>query len=104
MIDGDAQREETGSDETQTAWFGLEDDSPQPADGSFVGVVVNRPIEQVLTYRAPSRPGRTICPGQQLRVPLGRGTRLTICYCVSVDAAPPEGLYPRKLTEVAEVL
>ena len=47
MIDGDAQREGTGSDEVQTAWFGLEDETKQPAEGSFVGVVVNRPIEQV---------------------------------------------------------
>ena len=106
MIDGDAQREEAGSDEVQTAWFGLEDEdeTKQPAEGSFVGVVVNRPIEQVLTYWAPSRPGRTVCPGQRLRVPLGRGNRLTIGYCVSVDAAPPEGLDPRKLKEVVEVL
>ena len=104
MIDGDAQREGTGSDEVQTAWFGLEDETKQPAEGSFVGVVVNRPIEQVLTYWAPSRPDRTVCPGQRLRVPLGRGNRLTIGYCVSVDAAPPEGLDPRKLKEVVEVL
>ena len=106
MIDGDAQREGTGSDEVQTAWFGLEDEdeTKQPAEGSFVGVVVNRPIEHVLTYWAPSRPGRTVCPGQRLRVPLGRGNRLTIGYCVSVDAAPPEGLDPRKLKEVVEVL
>ena len=104
MIDGDAQREGTGSDEVQTAWFGLEDETKQPAEGSFVGVVVNRPIEQVLTYWAPSRLSRTVCPGQRLRVPLGRGNRLTIGYCVSVDAAPPEGLDPRKLKEVVEVL
>ncbi|MGA7500157.1 MAG: primosomal protein N', partial [Isosphaeraceae bacterium] len=104
MIDGDAQREGTGSDEVQTAWFGLEDETKQPTEGSFVGVVVNRPIEHVLTYWAPSRPGRTVCPGQRLRVPLGRSNRLTIGYCVSVDAAPPEGLDPRKLKEVVEVL
>ena len=104
MIDGDAQREGTGSDEVQTAWFGLGDETKQPAEGSFVGVVVNRPIEQVLTYWAPSRLGQTVCPGQRLRVPLGRGNRLTIGYCVSVDAAPPEGLDPRKLKEVVEVL
>src|SRR5271166_1684888 len=104
MIDGDVQREETGSDKVQTAWFGLGDDSQQATPGSFVGVVVNRPIEQVLTYRAPTRPGRTVCPGQRLRVPLGRGNRLTIGYCVSVDSAPPEGLDPRKLKEVVEVL
>ncbi len=104
MIDGDAQREGTGSDEVQTAWFGLEDETKQPTEGSFVGVVVNRPIEHALTYWAPSRPGRTVCPGQRLRVPLGRGNRLTIGYCVSVDAAPPEGLDPRKLKEVVEVL
>ncbi len=104
MIDGEAQHEETVSDKIQAAWFGVENDSNQLADGSFVGVVVNRPIEQVLTYWAPSRPGRTVCPGQRLRVPLGRGNRLTIGYCVIVGATPPEGLDPRKLKEVVEVL
>ncbi len=37
-------------------------------------------------------------------MPLGKGNRLTTGYCVSVDAAPPEGLDPRKLKEVVEVL
>ena len=76
----------------------------EESGASFVGVVVNRPIDQVLTYRAPPRLSRTIQPGQRVRVPLGRGNRLTVGYCVSTDVAPPEGLDPRKLKDVAEVL
>ena len=104
MINDDIQREENGSDEVQTTWFGLDGGSAPPSEGVFVGVVLNRPIEQVLTYRAPARVAQSLCPGQRLRVPLGKGNRLTTGYCVSIDSAPPEGLDPRKLKEVVEVL
>ncbi len=104
MINDDTQSKEDGSDKVQTGWFGLDDGSLPPSEGVFVGVVLNRPIEQVLTYRAPARLAQSLCPGQRLRVPLGKGNRLTTGYCVSVDSAPPEGLDPHKLKEVVEVL
>ena len=63
MINGDTQREEPGSDENPTARFELENDSNPPAGGTFVGVVVNRPIDQVLTYKAPGADCRERMPG-----------------------------------------
>ena len=72
--------------------------------GSFVGVVFNRPIDQVLTYRAPGRLRRIIQPGQRVRVPLGRGDRLAVGYCVRVETQPPADLDPARIKEVVEVL
>jgi len=86
----------------QATWFGVADD---PAlGGLFVGVVFNRPIDQVLTYRAPDRLKRIIQPGQRVRVPLGRGDRLSVGYCVWVEAQPPADLDPARIKEVVEVL
>ena len=50
-------------------------------------MVFNRPIEQVLTYRVPPRLERIIQPGQRVRVPLGRGDKPAVGYCVRVDAS-----------------
>ena len=72
--------------------------------GPFAGVVFNRPIEQVLTYRVPGRLERIIRPGQRVRVPLGRGDKLAVGYCVRVDAAAPADLDPARIKEVVEVL
>ena len=105
MINDDTQSEEDGSDEVQHGLVRARRRIPSACRGSlFAGVVVNRPIEQVLTYRAPARLAQSLRPGQRVRVPLGKGNRLTTGYCVSVDSAPPEGLDPQKLKEVVEVL
>lgn len=104
MNDGDGQSDESGPGEIQAAWFGLDQGATEESGASFVGVVVNRPIDQVLTYRAPARTVRAIQPGQRVRVPLGRGNRLAVGYCVSTDVTPPEGLDSRKLKGVAEVI
>ncbi len=74
------------------------------AEGPFVGVVFNRPIEQVLTYRVPGRLKRIIEPGQRVRVPLGRGDRLEVGYCVRVDDSAPGDLDPARIKDVVEVL
>ena len=99
----DRRSEDDDSGGAGARWFGLSDPPTRPG-GPFVGVVVNRPIEQILTYRAPARPGVTISLGQRVRVPLGRGNKLTTGYCVTVSDMPPEGLDPRKLKEVVEIL
>ena len=88
----------------QAAWFGITDDDAKLAEGPFVGVVFNRPIEQVLTYRVPSRLKRIIQPGQRVRVPLGRGDRMAVGYCVRVDASPPADLDLARIKEVVEVV
>jgi primosomal protein N' (replication factor Y) len=87
----------------QGAWFGLSD-AVAPAAGSFVGVVLNRPIEQVLSYRVPNRLQRIIQPGQRLRVPLGQGNKLTVGYCVRVDDRPPSGFDPARIKDVSEIV
>ena len=88
----------------QNAWFGITDADRTLAEGPFAGVVFNRPIEQVLTYRVPSRLKRVIRAGQRVRVPLGRGTKLAVGYVVRVDATPPPDLDPARIKEVVEVL
>ena len=39
-----------------------------------------------------------------MRVPLGRGERLAVGYCVRVDAAAPDDLDPARIKDVVEVL
>lgn len=90
----------------QGAWFGLEAEinAFAPRDGRFIGVVFNRPIDQVFTYRVPARLDSVIAPGQRVRVPLGRGNTPTIGYCVSVQPTLPEGVDLVRVKEVVEVL
>ncbi len=105
-IPGDdrASDRDNASDARQAAWFGLEDENELVASGVYAGVVFNRPIEQVLTYRVSGRLGSLIRPGHRVRAPLGRGDKLAIGYCVSVDPRPPEGLDPHRIKEVVEIL
>ena len=104
MIEDERQHEPAGSLESRASWFG-DDDAPGPhTGGCFAGIVVNRPIDQVLSYRVNTALSQTIMPGQRVRVPLGRGDRLTTGYCVSVDVTPPEGLDPSRLKDVVNVL
>jgi primosomal protein N' (replication factor Y) len=88
----------------QGIWFGISNDDRELAEGPFAGVVFNRPIEQVLSYRVPSRFRRIIQAGQRVRVPLGRGDRLAVGYCVRVDSSPPADLELARIKEVVEVL
>ena len=91
-------------DARQAAWFGLADEGEPLAGGVFAGVVFNRPIEQVLTYRVPARLGKAIRAGQRVRVPLGRGDKLAVGYCVRIDHQAPPGLDAMRIKEVVEVL
>ena len=88
----------------QEAWFGISDHDSALAEGPFAGVVFNRPIEQVFTYRVPSRLKRIIQPGQRVRVPLGRGDHMAVGYCVQIDASLPGDLDPARIKDVVEVL
>jgi primosomal protein N' (replication factor Y) len=74
------------------------------AAGRFVDVVINRPLDQVLSYRVPPRLVELIQVGQRLRVPLGRGDRPATGYSVAVRETPPEGLDAGRLKEVLEIL
>src|SRR3954451_20046780 len=86
---------------SQAAWFGLANADP-PASGLCAGLVFNRPIEQVLTYRVPVRLAGLIRVGQRVRAPLGRGDKLAAGYCVRIDRQHPEGLDSVRIKELVE--
>ncbi len=91
----------------QTAWFGIEPDAGptgQGGPGPFAGVVFNRPLDQVFTYRVPAHLIETLQPGARVKVPLGRGNTPAVGYCVRVEGALPEGIEPSRVKEVAEVV
>jgi len=91
----------------QGAWFGIEPDAGpagQGGAGPFAGVVFNRPLDQVFTYRVPAWLAEAIRPGARVKVPLGRGNTPAVGYCVRVDEGLPEGVEPSKVKEVAEVV
>jgi len=87
----------------QASWFEGEDEPQAERGGVFVGVVVGRALDAVLTYRVPARLVANIQPGVRVRVPLGRNG-LVVGYCVSVDLLPPADLTPSKIKDVVEVL
>jgi len=103
---------EEGEAIRQASWFGLDDqadgrpDAHREGGGLFVGVVVNRAFDQVLTYRASGTMVGRIQPGQRVKVPLGGARGPVTGYCVSVDLLPPKGLDLAKvrLKNVAEIL
>lgn len=93
----------------QSAWFGIEPEHERSApagstSGTFAGVVFNRPLEQVFTYRVPARLEEALRPGHRVRVPFGKGNKPEVAYVVRIDAVLPEGVDPLKIKEVVEVL
>src|SRR4051794_22706493 len=71
-------------------------------EGPFAGVVFNRPMDTVFTYRVPERFRGRLRPGQRVRVPLGRGNTPEVGYCVHVeDAAEVE---PGRVKDVLDVM
>ena len=64
----------------QGAWFGIEPENagqPTGEAGPYAGVVFNKPVDQVFTYRVPSRMAQALRPGHRVRVPFGRGNTST---------------------------
>jgi len=91
-----------GNVQRQAAFFAEEGDAS--GDGPFAGVVFNRPMDQVFTYRIPEKFREAVRPGQRVRVPLGKGNQPAIGYCVRVDERAPEGLEPRRVKDVLEAI
>jgi primosomal protein N' (replication factor Y) len=95
----------------QAAWFGIEieaePEGPRPVeveDGLFAGVVFNRPLEQVFTYRVPDHLRAAVQLGQRLRVPLGRSNEPAVGYCVRLGTTLPEGVARARLKDVQVIL
>ncbi len=76
--------------------------APVSVEGPFAGVVFNRPVDQVFSYRIPAGLRAKVVPGQRVRVPLGRGNSPSVGYCVSVDDSAE--IDPRKVKDVIDVL
>ncbi|MBV8313573.1 MAG: primosomal protein N' [Planctomycetaceae bacterium] len=90
------------NDKRQAAWFDA--DPEVETGGAFAGVVFNRPMDLVLTYRVPERLRGVVRPGQRVRVPLGRGNQPAVGYCVRVDTVPPDGVGSGRVKDLLEVL
>ena len=90
----------------QAALFAHEavaEDRPAVAvEGPFAGVVFNRPMDQVFSYRIPARLRSAVVPGQRVKVPLGRGNSPSVGYCVRVDDSAE--VDPGRIKDVLEVL
>ena len=68
-------------------------------------VVFNRPMETGYHYLVPDPLREMLQPGQRVKVPLGRGNKLTIGFCVGLQhGMPAEISGKRKLKELEEVL
>ena len=104
MIEGDDQRRDGPRGSTPgSERMSLEGDAPR--GGRLLRGRRRQPADRPgadLPRRAGA--GRTIQPGQRVRVPLGRGNRLATGYCVRVDGGAAGGPRSRELKDVVEVL
>src|SRR4051812_26925676 len=68
-------------------------EAPAPAatgePGLFVDVVLDRPLDVAFTYAVPPELHAAVAIGKRVRVPLGRGNRPVVAYCVNVHDVPP---------------
>jgi len=71
-------------------------------EGPFAGVVFNRPVDQVFSYRVPAGLRSRVVPGQRVKVPLGRGNTPSVGYCVRVDDSAE--VDPGRVKDVIDVL
>ena len=73
-------------------------------DGPFAAVALNRPLETLLSYRIPERFRGRLQPGARVAVPLGKGNKPAIGYCVRIDDEL-EGDFDRsRIKDLADVL
>ena len=80
----------------------VEDAGGEIVEGPFAGVVFNRPMDAVYSYRIPPALRAKVVPGQRVQVPLGRGNKPVIGYCVRVDDAAE--VNPSRVKDVLEAL
>jgi primosomal protein N' (replication factor Y) len=73
-------------------------------EGPFAGVVFNRPVDRVFTYKIPERLREAVTPGARVKVPLGRGNTPSVGYCVRVADEPEAGVAPGRIKDVLEAI
>ncbi|HID22731.1 MAG TPA: primosomal protein N', partial [Planctomycetaceae bacterium] len=66
-------------------------DEAAARDVLIAEVVFNRPLTTSFDYFVPDELRPVIQPGQRVRVPFGRGNRLTVGYCVALKNARGTG-------------
>ncbi len=54
----------------------------------IVRLVFNRPVDSEFDYLVPDELRTLVTPGQRVKAPFGKGDRLTIGYCVAINATP----------------
>ena len=91
-----AQRELFQLDPSPTQW-----QAAAEADQLTAQVVFNRPLDTAYHYAVPPALRELIQPGQRVRVPFGRGSKLTTGYCVAVGYDAPAG---RRLKSIEEII
>ena len=74
------------------------------ASGHYAGIVLNRPLSQILTYQVPEALAGRLKRGARVRVPLGRSGSPAIGYCVELGTEPPASLDAGRIKPILEVL
>ena len=54
----------------------------------IVRLVFNRPVDSEFDYLVPDELRTLVVPGQRVKAPFGKGDRLTVGYCVAINATP----------------
>ncbi len=80
----------------KTAWERAAD-----RDRWTASIVLNRPVDTVFHYLVPDEFREQLGPGQRVRVPFGKGNRLTVGFCVAVG---PLSENDRRLKTVESLL
>src|SRR5262249_15234780 len=73
---------------------------PQQQAGLYADVVFDRPLDQAYSYAVPEPFRDLVAVGKRLKVPFGRGDKVTIGYCVRLTETAPQ----REVKEVLQVL
>lgn len=76
----------------------------EPAGGLYAGVVLNRPVDAVLSYRIPESLVAKVRPGARVRVPLGRANSPVVGYCVQTSPLGPPGVDEGRIKDLQSVL
>src|SRR5438132_1502007 len=69
--------------------FGVTNASDPREPGLFAEIVLDRPLEHSYTYGVPDRMCGELDVGMRVLVPLGRGNRSAIGWCVSLTSERP---------------